>query len=1030
MEAFVSAGVAILVYINTLGSDFVYDDSRAIVKNYDIRPTTSITNLLYHDFWGTPMTHSGSHMSYRPVTTFSFRINYRLSGLDPWSYHLFNVMLHSLSTWLFVAFIKQRVFHNLKSSKELSLYAGVYFAVHPIHTEAVAGVVGRADILSAIFVFAALLCYNSHCDHLESHLTPQNESLVVDTVSRMNTEDTTHCRKTSRRKMNKKKNIKTSNRLTRTCYGQNPMHNCPETTSGSNIIHTKVLQPEVPKLHTGHFAMEGLTILCAVLAIFSKETGFSALPLCIAYDLWMRSDLGVFSVCKVMFTEVKSPFYRCLRRRIWRLVISTMTVISLRILPWMLLSSSSTTPFSATDNPASVNESFLTRTLTFNHLIFHNIKSMIFPVTLSYDWGGMPMVESITDSRAVCTAFLYATIAVGLCQLWSILRRRDGDFNAKYLSSAQKGVEENRRRSREETPNKTERPSSSRVVSEGTNIQKKAICTTAKIKSQSLHNSVVDEGVSLDSLEYICPEHDKFATDISLSRLMFDHVKSSTKVHVERAESTQSSGYATESSEEGRQDDVPQSQSSYDDQSTIFSARAPPEKTSNVVNVVVLGLGLVVIPFLPATNLLFYVGFIVAERVLYLPSAGFCILIVCGWQKGVEFLRMQQCSRLIHRRISKVSYLIKLFILVSLAIRTMHRNSDWKSEYHLYRSGISTSPAKSWSNLGNVMKESGRIKVAESCYLKALSVRGNMADVHYNLGLLYQEQKRHIEALERYHMAIQYRNTLAVAYLNSGIVLSALGRSDEAEKMYQLTVRLDDTGLRDPTSHAKAKISALYNLGCLLSSQDRHEEAIVAFEEAVKRLTPDFQPHSLYNMLGQSLYKVGRTWEAETRFKSALRAKPDHIPAHLTYALLLRDRGNIAEAKQLYDDAIRLNPSDHTSYNHFAKLLINEENLIDAADMITQAYQTKSGKSDYETVMLAGDIFRLLKSYIKAERFYRIATALKPGAETALINLGAALHLQDKYSEAKSCYQSAQTLNPNSEIAKINLRKLANLMQQ
>lgn len=37
-----------------------------------------------------------------------------------------------------------------------------------------------------------------------------------------------------------------------------------------------------------------------------------------------------------------------------------------------------------------------------------------------------------------------------------------------------------------------------------------------------------------------------------------------------------------------------------------------------------------VIPFLPASNLFFTVGFVVAERVLYIPSIGFCLLIVCG----------------------------------------------------------------------------------------------------------------------------------------------------------------------------------------------------------------------------------------------------------------------------------------------------------------------------------------------------------------------------------------------------------------
>lgn len=43
-----------------------------------------------------------------------------------------------------------------------------------------------------------------------------------------------------------------------------------------------------------------------------------------------------------------------------------------------------------------------------------------------------------------------------------------------------------------------------------------------------------------------------------------------------------------------------------------------------------MALAFTIIPFLPAMNIFFRVGFVVAERVLYLPSIGFCILIVTG----------------------------------------------------------------------------------------------------------------------------------------------------------------------------------------------------------------------------------------------------------------------------------------------------------------------------------------------------------------------------------------------------------------
>ena len=44
-------------------------------------------------------------------------------------------------------------------------------------------------------------------------------------------------------------------------------------------------------------------------------------------------------------------------------------------------------------------------------------------------------------------------------------------------------------------------------------------------------------------------------------------------------------------------------------------------------------LALVIIPFVPATNIFFKVGFVIAERVLYLPSAGYCLLVAFGFNK-------------------------------------------------------------------------------------------------------------------------------------------------------------------------------------------------------------------------------------------------------------------------------------------------------------------------------------------------------------------------------------------------------------
>lgn len=97
-----------------------------------------------------------------------------------------------------------------------------------------------------------------------------------------------------------------------------------------------------------------------------------------------------------------------------------------------------------------------------------------------------------------------------------------------------------------------------------------------------------------------------------------------------------------------------------------------------------LTLILTTLPFLPATNLLTHVGFVAAERILYLPSVGYCLLIGIGVQILV-----------INTRYWRSLIMVVLTIaLASLSWRTIQRNGDWISEEKLYLSAIQINPAK------------------------------------------------------------------------------------------------------------------------------------------------------------------------------------------------------------------------------------------------------------------------------------------------------------------------------------------------
>lgn len=103
-------------------------------------------------------------------------------------------------------------------------------------------------------------------------------------------------------------------------------------------------------------------------------------------------------------------------------------------------------------------------------------------------------------------------------------------------------------------------------------------------------------------------------------------------------------------------------------------------------NIVVLSLSLLIIPFVPATNLFFYVGFVIAERVLYIPSMGFCLLITVGARALYVKVQKQFLKSLI--------FYATATLIVFYGLKTAIRNGDWQNEEMLYRSGIKVNPAK------------------------------------------------------------------------------------------------------------------------------------------------------------------------------------------------------------------------------------------------------------------------------------------------------------------------------------------------
>lgn len=138
------------VYIRSVGFGFTYFDDESLILN-NLSGLSSLKNIVL-GFSG-ELTR-GFTAFYRPLLTASLILNYQLSGLAAWGYHLVNVLLHLTACLLFFMLLKK-----LKAGPGRALFLSLLFAVHPLNTQAVAWIPGRNDTLLAVFALPMLMSF-------------------------------------------------------------------------------------------------------------------------------------------------------------------------------------------------------------------------------------------------------------------------------------------------------------------------------------------------------------------------------------------------------------------------------------------------------------------------------------------------------------------------------------------------------------------------------------------------------------------------------------------------------------------------------------------------------------------------------------------------------------------------------------------------------------------------------------------------------------------------------------------------------
>ncbi len=363
---------------------------------------------------------------------------------------------------------------------------------------------------------------------------------------------------------------------------------------------------------------------------------------------------------------------------------------------------------------------------------------------------------------------------------------------------------------------------------------------------------------------------------------------------------------------------------------------------------------MLILPFLPASNLFFPVGFVIAERVMYLPSAGFCILAavlcvgtaeaqaqdaVCTVQQNLSSTVTKDNAQLqASRQIGAASTVwwgrIAFVCLVTLnALRTLARNEDWRDCRSLWHSSSMAVPTNEFLPLG-----------LGECILEQYSPQGSNNDDDFA-----QRSVVISEAKGAYRSALDINPSYGMATVALAKLLHIEKQYEEEERV--LRSALSFAGFaRD--SNVKAvgggrewrdmmiKLAELYESRGAATQNASAMQMSYELASAVRVRYPGTWRARMVE--ANVLYRAGRLDEAAAGFRAVLKLEPrSHAALNNLGAILQQSNPpRLQEALLVYTAALALPSSaaDPALLNSYGTLLCNfEERYHEARESFKRA---------------------------------------------------------------------------------------------
>jgi tetratricopeptide (TPR) repeat protein len=278
------------------------------------------------------------------------------------------------------------------------------------------------------------------------------------------------------------------------------------------------------------------------------------------------------------------------------------------------------------------------------------------------------------------------------------------------------------------------------------------------------------------------------------------------------------------------------------------------------------------------------------ERYLYLPSVGVAWLVGLGASK--------LWSRAAPRPAERWALVLAGFALGGLcAARIVTRNRDWNNDKVLFTRTLDLSPEayQVLNALGGVYWRAGDLDKAESAWRGVLARKPDNPEAFDNLGLLASKRQQYAEAKGFFQRAMELKPNLADPHFNLGDTYLKMGLRGPAELQLRAAVAISPI---DTRAHNK--------LGQLLFATGRPNEAEEQFRASVRSM-----PNALaYDFLGMLNIRRGAVGEAARDFRAALSLEEFDSYAHFGLGDIYKAAGRKAEALSEYEAGLVKDPTN------------------------------------------------------------------------------------------------------------------------